>query len=593
MRLFFILLTGFFLFGSTHLNAQAPNERCAHTSYEEYLETVFPGFSAANERTFQEAKQRGEASAARGGSDVYTINLVIHIVHVTSNPAQNLADSIIENQVEVLNADFRRMNEDANNLRPEFDGIVGDPLIQFDLLEVRRVGINSFIFPGFNLYDDIKSTAAGGSDPVDPSTTLNIWVGELFPGLVLGYAYPPADLCNWPAGSSAPSAGVDGVVIDYRAFGANNPASSFYENQGAEINGRTTVHEVGHYLGLRHIWGDGACEEDDGIEDTPEMAENSQATGCSPTKNTCGAGTNGDLPDMWENYMDYSQETCQVAFTKGQINVMRGILEGPRSGIVQETVSCSSPVTGVVQGLNAADELTTQNYRVPLTCSDFEWSVNNGTINSGNGTNEISVTWGNAGEGRVCVTESSGVCTGDEECLTVALSVACTNPTTGSISGEISVLQGSSESYSIPASGNDYSWSVTGGTIASGDGTNTIDVTWGNGTAGEVCVTESDGACTGNEECTTVTLTVASGMEELALRRGLNIFPNPATEFSRVSANAVPLQIEVVNVLGEVLMTYYPKSETQDIDLSGVSDQTVFVRVRFEEGEVVRSLLIR
>jgi hypothetical protein len=133
---------------------------------------------------------------------------------------------------------------------------------------------------------------------------------------------------------------VQGVVAHYEIFGKNN---SLAAGQFAIADrGRTVVHEVGHYLGLRHIWGDGPlsifgiadCTVDDGIADTPNSGTNSQIDGCAATKNTCNDGP-GDLPDMWENYMDYSEESCQNIFTQGQIDIMRAMIATARSGLLQ------------------------------------------------------------------------------------------------------------------------------------------------------------------------------------------------------------------------------------------------------------------
>ena len=133
---------------------------------------------------------------------------------------------------------------------------------------------------------------------------------------------------------------LDGVVIDYRVFGRNSPFELDL-GQGTPIvtQGRTPVHEVGHYLGLRHVWGDGggllggdSCMEDDGVADTPNSG--SQANfDCDPTRNTCIDATD-DLPDMIENFLDYSSEACMNSFTMGQIEIMRGVLENERCMLV-------------------------------------------------------------------------------------------------------------------------------------------------------------------------------------------------------------------------------------------------------------------
>jgi hypothetical protein len=153
-------------------------------------------------------------------------------------------------------------------------------------------------------------------------------------------------LSNWPAGSSAPSPEVDGVVVDFRCIGSNNPNPMEVAGFGViPQNGRTMVHEVGHYLGLRHIWGDGggifggnSCAEDDGVEDTPNQGAASNYD-CNPQQNTC---TDDNEPDMIENYMDYSDQVCQNTFTNGQATIMRAVLEGPRNGLLEVNTSVNA-----------------------------------------------------------------------------------------------------------------------------------------------------------------------------------------------------------------------------------------------------------
>ncbi|MBK7139257.1 MAG: hypothetical protein IPH74_09615 [Bacteroidetes bacterium] len=263
------------LFGQNKLDI-APFDQCGFRIGTEEREVLYPGYKERIDAILKKAAEEGKLN--RGDGDLYTINVVVHIVY--KKEAENLDDSIILNQIKILNDDFRRRNADANNVRSIYDDIVTDANIEFKLDRIIRVSTTK-IFKG-NLrslagYDKIKKTISGGSDAIDPVHYLNIWVGNLQPpipgSLLFGYAYPPADLPNWPDGNSAPSPGLEGVVIDYRAFGSNNPnqfPAPF--NTLFKIKGRTPTHEVGHYLGLRHIWGDklpnqNGCSVDDGCED--------------------------------------------------------------------------------------------------------------------------------------------------------------------------------------------------------------------------------------------------------------------------------------------------------------------------------------
>lgn len=220
-------------------------------------------------------------------------------------------------------------------------------------LEVLLQLVEIFTSGGGGNMDAMKDPATGGVAAWDTDRYLNIWVCDLngenpAVGLLLGFAYPPADLPNWPAGSNG-TAATDGVVIDYLSFGNNTPNTT--PLQPFADDGRTAVHEVGHYLGLRHIWGDGDCTQDDGIDDTPDADAQTDATaGCDPSQNTCTEATDPQLPDMYENYMDYSSDECQNLFTRQQADLMRSVLTGPRAGLLwQNTVGIESPAIDMPQ----------------------------------------------------------------------------------------------------------------------------------------------------------------------------------------------------------------------------------------------------
>lgn len=328
-------------------NAQH-TEPCASHLYLQQLNETFPGFGEATLAPFSRVRAQGQ------GRDLtlLTIPVVVHIVY--QEESQNVSDENINDVIAVLNEDFRRLNADADQIRDEFLDVVEDAFIEFELMAVERVETDATfeleIFGG-GLPDNVKQSANGGSDAWDTEHYLNIWVCHIEGGALLGYAYPPADLLNWPAGANAPSPELDGVVIHHEVFRRTGDYTTSGLLGGEEITipvrGRTVTHEVGHYLGLRHIWGDGTfaalgipdCDADDGVEDTPNQGLSSQYV-CDPTANGCNEGA-GDQPDMWENFMDYSLETCQNSFTAGQIEIMRSVLDNERSGLVEEVVSAN------------------------------------------------------------------------------------------------------------------------------------------------------------------------------------------------------------------------------------------------------------
>ena len=286
-------------------------------------------------------------------------------------------DTVIINQLEILNQCFRRENPDAANTRPEFLSLVGDAQIEFALatsdpngnptMGITRTATSVEHFGGIlpysqgqtsqisqwvndSLYSNffrLASSADGGIDAWDPARYLNIWIGDLriFEPQInnaeelvyFALATPPGNHPNWPT-NILQDLGIweQGVLVHYVNVGSNNPNTfpapyTTYNNRVR--SGKMLVHEVGHYLGLRHIWGDGNCSADDFISDTP----NANAAGlfdCNLSSNTCTDNINGmDLPNMVENYMDYSNGDCQNAFTFGQIDVMRAVLETYRTDL--------------------------------------------------------------------------------------------------------------------------------------------------------------------------------------------------------------------------------------------------------------------
>ena len=334
------------LFGCFTVSAQTTIHRCATVDAIEYQEQLTPGYKEAVNAAFQAAKDLNINPESKSTA-LYTIPVVFHVVHNIAE--ENIPDSVIIDQIRVLNEDYGRLNPDTVNMRSDFDIVKGNPRIAFKLAQIdpngqpttgitrtntatTSFGSLAFLSGDMSDLEKVKSTADGGHDPWDQSRYLNIWVCDMslfgFTAL-LGYATPPAGLPNWPPGSTAGLG--DGVVLQYQVVGSNNPNDL---GAGFVVKGRTASHEIGHYLGLRHIWGDGDCTAEDGIDDTPNAADQSQ-TDCDPSKNTCTDNIQGiDLPDMIENYMDYSAEDCQNSFTAQQVSLMHGVLELQRYDLV-------------------------------------------------------------------------------------------------------------------------------------------------------------------------------------------------------------------------------------------------------------------
>lgn len=233
---------------------------------------------------------------------VITIPVVVHVVYNTSS--ENISDAQILSQITVLNDDFRRMNSDADNVWPQ----AADSQIEFCLASIDPSGNatsgitrTSTSKTSFGTNDQMKFNSSGGKDAWPASKYLNLWVCDISGG-ILGYA-------QFPGGSAS----TDGVVIDYQYMGTIGTASYPFDL------GRTATHEVGHWLNLRHIWGDGGCSVDDFVADTP--TSDAANYGCAIGHVSCGT------TDMVQNYMDYSDDACMNLFTAGQNTRMRALFD--------------------------------------------------------------------------------------------------------------------------------------------------------------------------------------------------------------------------------------------------------------------------
>lgn len=347
---------------------------CGNEIFYDILEKNYPAIIDNIHQTFDAVKSRSRDLR----NDPLEVNVVVHVIW--NDPSENLADSIIQNQMDILNKDFNKLNADTTQLRNLFKPVAANSNIHFNLAAIVRVQtdvlFNVDIF-GTNLLTEVKHDINGGSDAWDPSHYINIWVCKIQPitilglevGQVFGFSFPPNNLPNWPTGNGAPTPDEDGLVVDFRAMGSNNPNTIL--NPGTSdllvVKGRTPVHEMGHYLGLRHIWGDGGvlgpndCQQSDGIDDTP-FADTQSNFDCDTSKNTCGQLEpfyGADVPDLVENYMDYASEECMVMFTQGQVDLMRNVLLGPREDLLT-LVGATNIVynsTNLTIGPNPANDL--------------------------------------------------------------------------------------------------------------------------------------------------------------------------------------------------------------------------------------------
>jgi len=305
------------------LNLSAQSNKCATMRILEQRMKSDPSILLRMQQS-EIATQKWIAEHPKGTKQVITIPVVVHVLWHTAT--ENISDSQIQSQIDVLNEDFRLLNSDTLPDTHPFWVFTADAEVEFCLAAqdpdgnptngITRTYTDSIAFAGNGTE---KVTAQGGKDNWDPTKYLNLWVCNLdASGGTLGYATFPSDLSTEPEN--------DGVVIRYQAFGDEGTATSPNEL------GRTATHEIGHWLNLRHIWGDSTCG-DDFCADT-KVAEDANY-GC-PTfphnaSSICGTDANGE---MYMNYMDYVDDNCMNMFTIDQTIRMEAALNGDRSGLL-------------------------------------------------------------------------------------------------------------------------------------------------------------------------------------------------------------------------------------------------------------------
>jgi hypothetical protein len=301
---------------------------CGVVQHEQYLSQIDPNYENSRREIEEFTKDYLEGRKQLSGPlkvpSIITIPVVFHVVYNT--PAQNVSDSQILEQLNQLNADFSATNSD-NIDTPSIFQPTGNMNIQFCLasrdpngnpttgIERRQTSITSF--PSDTT---VKYFSSGGLDAWPRDSYLNFWICSIS-GSILGYATFPGAISS-----------TDGVVMNYFTVGSlTSPGPSAYYGFG-----RTATHEIGHWLNLRHIWGDTTCGNDF-VSDTPVANGPNYYCPTFPHLSTCA----GTPIEMTMNYMDYTDDVCMYMFSPGQVIRSRALFEpgGPRAPLLN-SVGC-------------------------------------------------------------------------------------------------------------------------------------------------------------------------------------------------------------------------------------------------------------
>ena len=363
--------------------------RCATVEHEAVLKAKYPDY----EQKKQEIEaftnryiQKNNISNKMEGGITIKIPVVFHIVYKTA--AQNISDARIMEQLDILNADFNRLNADTTDTPEEFQDVAADCDIEFCLAIIDPDGnpttgilrVETDVTT-FDFDDGIKFTAEGGSDAWPADSYLNFWSGNIG-AFLLGYA-------QFPGGPPA----TDGVVIHFQHVGLD-PAGYPYHL------GRTATHEVGHWLNLYHIWGDdGGCVGSDLCGDTPNQKVETYGCPAFPKTDICSPDAPGI---MFQNYMDYTDDACMNIFTQGQKDRIMSLFEpgGERAGLANsegcglqpyDAQAISSLPGGTVCDLTITPVVTIKNHGTEtLTSIDIIYSIDGGATSTVNWTGSLT-----------------------------------------------------------------------------------------------------------------------------------------------------------------------------------------------------------
>ncbi|AOR27873.1 peptidase, M43 family [Formosa sp. Hel1_33_131] len=610
--------------------------RCASVEYEQYLKALYPerATNAEFESWLAPKVEAVKAQRSNGVSIITTLPVVFHIL-TDEVGNENLSEAVIQAQIDQLNLDF------GNGAGSSYT-VATDTEVRFCLAQQNETEVTMFE-PGINRitdYDDGPFSMSDFENTIKPATQwdptryLNIWLANLESPL-LGYAQFPVS--SGLSGLNFPPepANTDGVVILSSSVGSVASPNPLGGSYGL---GRTLTHELGHWFGLRHIWGDsGNCSNDDFCADTPDATT---SNGGCPTVDSCPSDGLG--ADMVENYMDYTNDACMDTFTADQKTRIQAVLaNSPRRMELGASTVCSPAIVYEIDGaieldnLNLVDCATTfaptvvvtNNGTTTLTSAVISYAIDEDTaatqswsgflfqnqsdtvtlptMNVSGGSHTLVVELlspnGFTDENTVDNTVVSTAFTVFVDTATVNLTLLTDeygdetswdfkdSNDTILYSGEINVYGNETtynHTFDVPTGGC-YSFTIYD---SEGDG---ICCGWG---AGSYTLTDSNsnviatGGEFGAQESVSFTTVNTLGTENYLLDRKITLYPNPATNvlYIKVGAsNSLPDTYKVYNMLGQIVLQQ-SIGELNDlaVNTSSLSKGMYFIKIATDNASI-------
>lgn len=278
---------------------------CGSTEMQVQLWEDHPELLQAQQEYDQQLKDQLAAGDTRDDDEIYIIPVVFHVIH--NYGSEYISDAQVEDEIRVLNEDYRKLNPDTAAIVNAFLGVAGDAHIEFRLAKKTPGGGCTTGIDRIQSHETYQGNDGSKLSQWPRNMYLNVWTVYKMANGVAGYAYYPSSV----AGFLAP---YDGIMILSDYIGSIGTGNSFTT--------RALTHEIGHYLNLPHTWGStnspGVECGDDGVFDTPETKG---WTTCNLNGNVCNPGVIENV----QNYMEYAY--CSKMFTHGQVEIMRGVLQ--------------------------------------------------------------------------------------------------------------------------------------------------------------------------------------------------------------------------------------------------------------------------